>query len=680
MRLVNHSARFFTMIRLTIALAGLTLLAACGSSSNISPASPVASVTISPINPTVKTARTVQLTAVALDSAGAVLSQALITWAVTDPTLATVSGGGLVTGVAAGTTTVTASSGTAADTVPLTVTPGPPIGPPVSVTVLPNPATVYIGDSLQLNATVKDSSGTILTGVTLGWSSGNSGTASVSSSGMLHGVALGGTTVTVTAGTVSGQTGVSVATQPTGSLHTVISTYLGGSDEEMLRDIAVDAQGNMYLVGQSASTNFPTTPGVLSPTFNCCGIFPHDATITKTTAGGSIIWSTYLGGINYERAYAVEVDAQGYIYATGRGGAGFPVTPGVFQHTFGGGPNTGLYGPQDAWICKIKPDGSAAVWCSYMGTDDNGILRDIAIDGNGDVYVAGGVTNAGYPAAWFTNAYQKTIHGQQDLIIAKIKGDGSQVLWATYLGGSAREVEGVSLRLDQQGNVIVMDNTYSSDMPVANAYQSTLHGATDIYLAKLSPDGSQLLYGTYLGGSGTESIETHGLWLDAQGNAFVAATTSSTDIQTSSNAYQKQYGGGAADDVVWKISPTGAFLAATYVGGTGVDGPDGAGVDQQGNFYFGGNTTSPNFPLTVASSPGGQADLVGVKLSSNLSQLLFSARYGGAGNDIARSALVDAFGNFYILGETDSGNFPTQNAIQAQYGGAQDGMMVKIAP
>jgi hypothetical protein len=662
----------------TIALASLTVLAACGSD-NSTPVAPVATVAIAPTNPTVKAGRTTQLTGVARDSAGAVIPQAIITWAVTDPTKASISAGGLVSGLAAGNTTVTATSGSAADTVPLSVTPAPPVGPPDTVTVKPNPATVYVGDSLQLSATVKDSTGTILTGVTLGWQSGNTGVVTVTSSGMLHGVTQGGTTVTVTAGTVSGQTAVSVVPHPTGSLHTVISTYLGGSDEEMLRDITVDGQGNIFLVGQSASTNFPTTPGVLSPTFNCCGIFPHDATITKTTPGG-IIWSTYLGGINYERAYAVEVDAQGYVYATGRGGAGFPTTPGTFQPNFGGGPNTGLYGPQDAWVCKIKPDGSAAVWCSYIGTSDNGIMRDIAIDGNGDVYVAGGVTNTGYPTAWFANAYQKTIHGQQDLIIAKIKGDGSQVLWATYLGGSGREVEGVSLRIDSQGNVIVMDDTYSSDAPLANAAQSTLRGTTDAYIAKLSPDGSQLLYATYLGGSGSETIETHGLWLDAQDNAFVTVNTTSTDIQTTSNAYQKNYGGGASDDFVWKISPTGAILAATYVGGTGAEGPDGAGVDQQGNFYFAGNTTSPNFPLTVPSSPGGGLDLVGVKLSSDLSQLLFSIRYGGNGDDGARSGLVDAAGNFYLVGNTTSTNFPTLNAIQSTYGGVEDGIMVKIAP
>jgi len=555
-----------------------------------------------------------------------------------------------------------------------------PSGPPQTVTVLPNPATVYIGDSLQLAATVTDSSGTVLTGQSFGWQSGNTGIASVSASGMLHGVAQGNTTVTATTGTVNGQTSVTVVPHPSGSPHTVISTFLGGSDEDMLRDITVDGQGNMIMVGQSVSTDFPTTPGSLRPTFNCCGYNPHDAIITKTTPSGSVLWSTYLGGINYERAYAVETDAQGFIYVTGRGGAGFPTTPGVFQPNFGGGTAGGLYGPQDAWICKIKPDGSATVWCSYMGVGDQGILRDIVVDGNGDIYVGGGVTNTGFPTSWFANAYQKTIHGQQDLIIAKIKGDGSQVLWATYLGGTGREVESVSLRLDPQGNVILLSNTSSTDAPLVNAAQGTLQGPTDMYLAKLSPDGSQLLYATYLGGAGDEASETHGLWLDAQGNAFVVAQTSSTNIQTSNTAYQKTFGGGASDNVVWKVSPTGAILAATYVGGNGDDGPEGAAVDAQGRFYFAANTSSANFPLTVPSNPGGLDDLVGVELSADLSQLLFSARYGGSDREVARSALVDAAGNFYLVGQTRSANYPTLNAIQSTFGGVMDGIMVKIAP
>ncbi len=668
------------MNRLSIALAGLIVLAACGSDNRNSPTPTPASVTISPVAPTVRAGHTVQLTGVARDSSGAIIGQAVIAWAVLDPTRATVSAGGLVSGLAAGSTSVTATSGPAADTVPLTVTPAPPLGPPATVTVLPNPATVYTGDSLQLTATVKDSAGSVLTGVSLGWQSASPSLVTVSGSGLLHGVAQGSTTVTVTAGTVSGQATVNVAPHPTGSLHTVISTYLGGSDEDMLRDITVDFQGNMIMVGQAASADFPTTPGVLSPAFNCCGYNPHDAIITKASPSGSIIWSTYLGGINYERAYAVETDAQGYIYALGRGGQGFPVTPGTFQPNFGGGTPGGLYGPQDAWICKIKPDGSATVWCSYMGVSDQGILRDIAVDANGDIYVGGGVTNTGYPASWFTNAYQKTIHGQQDIIIAKIKGDGSKVLWATYLGGTGNEVESVSLRLDPQGNIVLLTNTNSTDVPLANAAKSTLSGPSDMYLAKLSPDGSQLLYATYLGGSGDEASETHGLWLDAQGNAFAVAQTSSTDIPTSLNAYQKTYGGGASDNVVWKVSPTGTILGTTYVGGSGAEGPEGAAVDAQGHFYFAANTTSANFPLTVPSSPGGLDDLVGVELSADLSQLLFSARYGGADREIARSAFVDAAGNFYLVGHTRSADYPTLNAMQPTFGGIMDGIMVKIAP
>jgi hypothetical protein len=555
-----------------------------------------------------------------------------------------------------------------------------PPGPPASVTLQPNPATLQIGDSVQMNAVVKDASGTVLSGLALTWQTVNQSVATVTAGGKLHAIGQGSTSVTALTAGISGQATVNVTTV-SGGLHPVLSTFIGGSDEDMVRDVTVDSQGNIIMVGNTASADFPTTPGVFDPTFNCCtGINPHDAWVTKLTAGGGMIWSSYLGGINYERAYAVETDSQGYLYVAGRAGAGFPVTPGVFQPTFGGGTSGGLYGPQDGFVCKITPSGASIVWCSYLGIGDQGILRDIALDSNGDIYVGGGITGSGLPSAWFANAYQKTPNLQQDMIIAKIKNDGTQVLWATYLGGSGREQESVSLRVDSQGNVVVLTTTDSPDMPLAAAAKGNLSGPTDMYLAKLSPDGSQLLYATYLGGSGGEASETHGLWLDSQGNAFVVALTSSADIQTAGNAFQKQFGGGSADNVVWKVSPAGALLASTYVGGSGSEGAEGAGVDSQGNFYFASSTDSPDFPLTVPSNPGILSDIVGVKLSSDLSQLRFSIRYGGSDQEYSRSAVVDAQGNFYVVGQTRSADFPVLNALQPNFGGMMDGILIKVAP
>jgi len=530
-----------------------------------------------------------------------------------------------------------------------------------------------------MNAVVKDASGTVLSGLALTWQTLNPSVATVTAGGKVHAAGQGSTSVTALTSGITGQATVNVTAVSAG-LHTVLSTFIGGSDEDMARDVAVDPQGNIIIVGNTKSSDFPTTPGSLDPTFNCCGFNSYDAWIVKTTPSGSVLWSTYLGGINYERAYAVETDAQGFIYVAGRAGDAFPTTPGVFQQAFGGGSSTGFYGPQDAFVCKIQPAGNAVVWCSYFGTTDQGIMRDIAVDGNGDIYIAGWNDGGSFPSAWFTNAYQKTRNAGMDVLVAKIKGDGSQVLWATYLGGSGDEGGSPAIRVDKQGNVIVETSTTSPDMPVVNAAQPNLKGTSDMYLAKLSPDGSSLLYATYLGGSGTETSETHGLELDANGDALVAAVSSSTDIATSANAFQKQFGGGINDNVIWKVSPAGAILAVTYVGGNGGDGPEGVAVDGQGNVYFAANTDAPDFPLTVPSNPGGLYDLVGVKLSSDLSQLLFSIRFAGSDGDIARSALVDGQGNFYLVGHTLSPDFPLLNPSQPIYGGAQDGLLVKIAP
>jgi hypothetical protein len=166
------------------------------------------------------------------------------------------------------------------------------------------------------------------------------------------------------------------------------STYLGGSNWEHARDVAADAQGNIYVVGGTASTDFPTTPGAYQRALRTGGsqdFGPCDVFVAKFSPGGALIWSTYIGGPNYDRAYGVEVDSQGYVYVAGRADPGFPVKN-AFQPDFDGVDN-GSYGMQNAFVLKLAPDGSALVWSSYVGVST--LCRDLAIDPNGDVYVPG---------------------------------------------------------------------------------------------------------------------------------------------------------------------------------------------------------------------------------------------------------------------------------------------------
>jgi hypothetical protein len=327
------------------------------------------------------------------------------------------------------------------------------------------------------------------------------------------------------------------------------STYLGGSDWEHARDVAADSQGNVYIVGGTASTDFPTTTGAYDRTFNGGSC---DAFVSKFDPNGNLTWSTYLGGPNYDRTYAVEVDNQGYVYVGGRAGPGFPVKN-AFQPTFEGVDN-GIYGMQNAFVAKLEPDGSDLVWASYVGVST--LCRDLAIDDNNDIYVHGGRMNTSRtpPSQWFTNAFQPTPPGGKDSGVIKIKSDGSQVLWATWLGGSDDESPEASIRVDADKYVYIGLSTLSDDIPTTpGAYDRTYsgNGKTDFYVAKLTPDGNDLFFGTYLGESDSEEvISTHNLALDGQGNAYVAISTGSPNYPTTAGAFQETHSGGGRYEAV----------------------------------------------------------------------------------------------------------------------------------
>ncbi len=555
-------------------------------------------------------------------------------------------------------------------------------GTPASVTVVPDPITLLISSSLQLTAVVRDSLGRTIAGASVAWSVGDSATASITRTGRLTGKAVGTTTVTATAGPASGQATVNVTAASPATLHPDLVTYLGGSLLDVARDVFGDDAGNVVLGGSTESLNFPTTSGSYDPSFNTGGTNLMDGWLVKLAPNGTEAWGTFLGGPNFERIYALELDAQGAVYVAGRGGAGFPVTTGAFQTTFAGGPVSPAYGQQDGFVCKMAASGTSRVWCSYFGVADDGILRDIAVDANGDAYVAGGTDLGGFPAAWFTNAYQPVKKAGQDLIVAKIKGDGSQVLWASYLGGSGDEGAGPVVRVDAQGNVIVLTTTTSTDLPTVNAAQPSPGGGGDLYLFKLDPTGHTLLYATYLGGSGAEGNETHELAVDPQGNAIVAIGSTSTNIATTAGAYQPSFRGGTRDIVVWKISPAGTKLACTYLGGSGAEaGVEGVATDSQGNVYLAVTSSSADYPVTASGAPARGFDAIPTVLSANLSQLLFAQRFGGSGYEQTRGAAVDSQGRFYVVGQTASNDFATVNAPQPSFGGGgSDAFLIRLVP
>jgi len=456
------------------------------------------------------------------------------------------------------------------------------------------------------------------------------------------------------------------------------ATYLGGADEDVGRDVATDAQGNVLLVGGSYSPGFPVGTGGYDISFGSGGTYLSDAYILKVSPTGVRQWGTFLGGPEFERAYAVEVDELGYVYVAGRAGAGFPVTAGALQTTFAGGDGGPPYGPQDGFLCKFTPDGLTRVFCTYFGNDDYVPIRDIAVDANHDIYLVSSDSTDNFPAAWFTNAYQKTRAGMRDVLIAKIKGDGSQVLWATYLGGSGSEGNTNSIRVTANALYVSMF-TRSAGMPTPGGFDHALGGTSDVYVAKLSLDGSTLLYGTYVGGSGREDSETHQLWVDAQGYAIVTGPTFSTDLPVTGTAYQKKLSG-PSDAFICRISPTGALAGLTYLGGSGMDGAEGVTVDARGRIYLTGGTFSSDFPTNLPGLPGTGEDAYLAEFTPDLAQLVVALRVGGSGQDRGRSVSISPQGTVFVTGQTGSADLPTSAAIQSNFGGADDAFLVGLSP
>ena len=462
------------------------------------------------------------------------------------------------------------------------------------------------------------------------------------------------------------------------------STFLGGNGDDQGRGIAADKNGNVYVVGGTSSANFPSVNGTpvntQLPTDPACRQ-NMDAFVAKFSPAGQLVWSTALGGPNYDRGYEVALGGKGNVYVAGRGGIGFPVTPGAFQTQFCGVPNApgDPYGHEESFVAKLDHDGKL-LWASFVGEGPN--LRSFAVDPGGDVFVQLSYYPTGaaavpdwYGGAAFANAYQKTPNPQSDSGIARLSSDGKTVKGATWLFGKDDGRTGVGcIRLDSEENVYFLGNTTSTTLFTSDgATQRTYGGGPgDLYLAKLSADGSALLYATYFGGSGNEYNNTHNLAVDQSGLAYTATQTTSLNLPTTPGTYQSKAKHAAGTIQVSKFSATGGLLACTYLGGSTADNVDGVSVDREGNVYLSGDTRSVDFPVTPGAyqtTKGAGMDAVFVKLTSDLTALAYSTFLGGAAGETGRDNCVDDFGNYYLIGQANGAGWPLVRPYQNAFAG-----------
>ena len=387
-----------------------------------------------------------------------------------------------------------------------------------------------------------------------------------------------------------------------------------------------------------------------------------------------LVYSTYLGGSGGDIGYGITVDVDGNVYITGSTfvSPDFP-TANPLQPTSGGS--------EDAFVAKLK-DGSTLIYSTYLGGSGLDRGSSIAVDAAGNAYVTGLTSSTDFPTANPLQAVKGG--GNWDTFVAKLNSDGSALLYSTYLGGD-RDDEGYSIAVDAADNAYVTGSTASSDFPTVNPLQPevgpTVFGG-DAFVAKLTPDGSSLVYSTYLGG--TFSDFGFGIAVDSARNAYITGGTESTDFPTA-NPLQPA-NSGFEEAFVTKLDPSGSTLIySTYLGGGNSDRGADIALDESGNAYVTGNTSSSDFPTANPLQPvigsialGGDAFVA--KLNPEGSSLVYSTYLGGSGSDIVSGIDVDASGNAYVIGKTESSDFPTANPLQPVLGSSRDAFVAKLNP
>jgi hypothetical protein len=462
------------------------------------------------------------------------------------------------------------------------------------------------------------------------------------------------------------------------------SSYLGGSSGDWGMDISLDAAGNIYVAGGTTSINFPgATPRTSTATAGF---------VTKFTASGQILYSTYLLDTDNRGATGISVDPVGNAYVTGGTG------------------NWRATAANDVFVAKLDAFGRVARPGGYFITFGSNVVdygNRIAVDGAGNVYVAGVTNGSGFPTT--TGAFRRTWAGGTDGFVTKVNAAGTAFVYSTLLGG--RDDDSANdIAIDINGNAFVTGSTESSDFPVTAAGYQRTHRACynadycskTAFVTKVNPWGTGLAYSTYLGGSGIDQeTVAGGIAVDTAGSAYVTGSTRADNFPTTVGVIQPTAGEPlcyytlCTDAFVTKLNPAGsALMYSTYLYGNAQDDATSIAVDGAGNAYVTGSTVSDYFPIVNAFQPKSHSfkDAFVVKLNNTATRLLYSSYLGGrstageSGPSIGSAIAVDALGRAFVTGWTEATDFPvTAGAAQPRAGacfdtiyGCSDAFVTKI--
>lgn len=459
-------------------------------------------------------------------------------------------------------------------------------------------------------------------------------------------------------------------------------SYLGGTGFDEGRAITVDSQGNAYVVGTTASLNFPTTTGVIKTTNppSTNNVQWNDAFVTKIDpAGAAIVWSTYYGGRNgSEIGTGVAVTDSGEVLVSGTTTASDFPTVNAYQSTFGG--------TDDAFAAKLNATGSAIIYSTFLGGNNTDTGGHIALDHNtGDAIFSGYSSSPNFSTT--AGAYKQKLC-DSPVSCSGIFYTGSYVVKLTAAGGGVYstlfDASVNDVKLDANNNAVIGGSVSGTNFPATSgAFQTTTSGGIEGFIAKLNPAGSEVVYGTYLGG-GLQSDRVNGIAIDATGNLYATGQTQNTAFPVTAGSYDQTYNGGE-DGFVTKLDPTGSTLIySTFLGGQGKDQPFAIGLGTDNSVFVAGETLGgTTFPLRN-SLLGTNGSIFLTRFNTDATALIYSTLLGQGG---AYSLAVDSTNNAYVTGHTTN-VVVTPNSFQPNHGAtdsssssssAKDAFVLKVA-
>lgn len=435
------------------------------------------------------------------------------------------------------------------------------------------------------------------------------------------------------------------------------SSYLGGSLADQALNVAVDAEGNCYVCGYTASANFPGQSGLQDYS---------DAFVVKLDATGTgIDYATFLGGSGSETASGIRVNSAGEVYL-----AGFTSSPDFPVMT----PLQSAYqGQNDGFVAKLGPLGKSLVYSTYLGGGDQDAAIDVAVDAAGSTYVVGATQSGDFPAH---NPFSLPQTYAERGFISKLTPSGSALVYSSQLGETSGS-KTWAVDVDADGNAYI-GGVATANFPWVNPINAPNPTLGTAFVAQVNASGTGFGYATPLRGCSA----VLDLKVDAGGSVYYVGSCEVGGFATP-GAYQTVLRG-PKDGFVSRISAGGtAILFSTYLGGSGIDELNSIDLDAEGNAYVTGGSTSADFPLEAplqnTNFGGAEGDLIVSKLSPTGTALSFSTYLGAAGSDVGSGIAADASGNVYVVGSTSSFAFPTFRAVQPTYGsGALDAFVLKI--